>query len=337
MLRITALVDPAAERAQALRRFFTGAKIYANLNDALTSSPSHLTLILSPAHVHCDQTIEALSHGNHVFCEKPMARTEDECIRMIRAAVKSDRVLAVGMIRRYFPAYAQLRRIVLEGDLGKLSAFEFREGHKFEWEVTTAAAFRPRGEGGTGVLFDIGTHILDYCLWTFGDMEVLAYSDDALAGIESDVCMQVDVPACGGSIHISWDAPQANEFRVVGELGEAVLRVDRFDQLAIKTTSTYEPRCATVSFPLDVHRTARKRLTPTTFQQAILCEIIQMIRAIELLEPPAVDGEAGRRCVALMQSALSKAGPLDTPWLDSVQQAAARRLHWNRPKSVESR
>ena len=76
LLRVAALVDPVPEHAGALGAFFPRAKVHKRLQDALDGSTSALTLILSPAHLHCSQAIEALQYDNHVLCEKPMAASE---------------------------------------------------------------------------------------------------------------------------------------------------------------------------------------------------------------------------------------------------------------------
>jgi predicted dehydrogenase len=259
-----------------------------------------------------------------------MAATAADCARMNAVAADRNRVLAVGMVRRFFPAYAQLTQILQQEQLGPLVSFEYREGHKFEWDVTTPAAFRSRREGGTGVLFDIGPHVVDYLARTFGALRVLKYADDALAGIESNASIEVESAACRGSIHLSWNYPQANELRVVGTKGEAVLRVGHFDQLAVKKASVFEPQPITVSFPAEVRQPTRERLSPRTYSDAIYCQLVQVVRAVQLLERPAVDGESGRACVALLESALSIARPLDAPWLDRAQRDAYRLSHWRR-------
>lgn len=328
ILRVAALVDPVSESAAALGSFFPKATLYRDLDEALAASPSDLTLILSPAHLHCSQAIQALQHYSHVLCEKPMARTEEDCVRMNALAKETDRVLAVGMIRRFFPAFAQLKQILQEGQLGPLVSFEYREGQKFGWGVTTPAAFRRRSQGGTGVLFDIAPHVVDYLAWAFGNLRALAYSDDALGGIDSNMSLEVDSRWCRGSIHLSWDLPQANELRVLGSRGEAVLRVDRFDQLALNKSSGFEPQEIYVSFPADVLQPTQRRICPRNYAEAIYCQMVQAVRAINLREPPAADGEDGRRCVSLLESALAIAGPLDVPWLELADQEAFCRLHW---------
>lgn len=329
LLRVAALVDPAPDHAAVLSGLFPNAKSCRSIDEAFDRTSSTLTLILSPAHLHCDQTVTALERGSHVLCEKPMAVTEVEAARMNAVAASTQRILAIGMIRRFFPAYAHFRSIVQDGRLGLLHSFEYREGHKFEWEVTTPAAFRRRSAGGTGVMFDIGPHAVDYLAWTFGDLQPLAYADDTLAGIESNAAIAVASPRCAGSIDLSWDGPQANELRVFGTKGDAVLRLDRFAQLAVRSAgaATFTPHPVDIAFAADASPSARRFLTPTSYPEAVYCQIVQVVRAIELGEPPAVDGQAGRRCISFLESSLAKAVALDAPWLDSAQRAAARELH----------
>ena len=97
---------------------------------------------------------------------------------MIAAARKMGRVLAVGMIRRFFPSFAQLREWVVRGELGEIRSFSYREGKVFDWDVKSPAGFLPGG--GAGLLFDIGSHVIDLLIWLFGVPDVLSYADDAL-------------------------------------------------------------------------------------------------------------------------------------------------------------
>jgi predicted dehydrogenase len=327
IIRVAGLVDPVDEHANVLGTFFPKAIKYRQLDEALAASTPDFTVILSPAHLHCDQAIKALMHNSHVLCEKPMANHAIECARMNAVAAETKRILAIGMIRRFFPAFAHLRQIVMDGRLGAVRSFEYSEGHKFEWQVTTPAAFRPRELGGTGVLFDIGPHVIDYLAWTFGDLRISAYSDDALAGIESNASLEVTSLACPGSINLSWNSPQANELRVLGSKGEAVLRVDQFDQLALRRASGYEPQRISVGFPADISPSPKAYISPRSYPEAIYCQLVQAARAITLGESPAVDGEAGGRAIASLESALSLARPLVMPWLDVSEQNAFARLH----------
>jgi predicted dehydrogenase len=327
MIEVAGLVDPAREHAEEMLQTFSGARHFSTLEEACKVVRPQLTLVLTPPHLHCAQTEMAFAHGSHVLCEKPMANSSAECLRMIESARVANRVLAIGMIRRYFPAFARLRELVKTGALGTLESFEYREGHKFEWAVTTPAAFKPRAKGGAGVLFDIGTHALDFLSSVFGELSVLEYADDAAGGIETTVAMRLRSAGCTGSLDLSWDVPQVNELRVVGAKAEAVLRIDRFDQLALGRRGAFEPQVVDVSFPVDLAREAAQRIVPLSYPDAVLCQIVQVLRAIELDERPAVDGAGGADCVRLLEHALSKAAPLPEPWLSAGEQAVVARLH----------
>lgn len=329
LLEVVALVDPAQEHAREMASAFTGARHFTSLEEACKQTRPQLTLVLTPPHLHCAQTLTAFEHGSHVLCEKPMANTTAECQRMNAAAASAQRVLAIGMIRRYFPAFARLRALVQGGALGKLRSFEYREGHKFEWAVTTPAAFKPRSQGGAGVLFDIGTHALDFLQSVFGDLTAVSYADDAAGGIEAAVAMRLRAPACAGEMHLSWDVPQVNELRVVGSSAEAVLRIDRFDQLAVGRPGAFVPQVIDVSFPVDIQKDSARRIVPLSYSDAVLCQLVQVLRAIALGEQPAVNGQGGAACIALLEQSLAIATPLPEPWLAPREQAAASRLHWS--------
>jgi predicted dehydrogenase len=322
------LVDPNAANSRAMQASFRRATIDTDLTSLWTHGSPDLTLVLSPAHLHSTHSIAALEHNSHVLCEKPMATTVADCDQMLAAARRMDRVLAVGMIRRYFPAFASLAHLVHSGELGKIQSFDYREGKQFDWDVTTPAAFQRRFHGGAGVLFDIGPHAIDLLGWLFGTSEVLFYADDALSGIESNVAMELQLDLSRGRVNLSWDSPLSNELRVFGSKAEAVLRLDCFDRLAVSTSSQFTERRTSVSFPADIERPCRVWISPTDYHQAMYCQLIQTVRAIRLHEAPAVDEELGRHCVSVMEKALSIARPLDTPWLSTTRQAAFRGLHW---------
>ncbi len=329
LIEVVGLVDPASAHAHEMQGAFAKARHFAALDEACRATRPELTLVLTPPALHCAQTLAAIEHGSHVLCEKPMANSSADCARMNEAAARAQRVLAIGMVRRYFPAFAHLRHLVQANALGKLQAFEYREGHKFEWAVTTPAAFRPRSQGGAGVLFDIGTHALDFLGSLFGEMNATNYSDDAAGGIEANVSMQLRAKDCRGSMDLSWDVPQVNVLRVSGANGEAALRLDRFDQLAVRTGKDFVPQAIDQSFPVDLEKTGGKRIVPLSYADAVLCQLVQVLRAIKLGERPAVDGLEGAGCIALLEQALGMARPLPEPWLTAREQAAAARLHWS--------
>lgn len=336
ILRVTRLVDRHLPNAETMASSFPRAIIHDDLEQTLKTSDPGLVLVLSPAQFHADQTLLALEYANHVLCEKPMATKEAICAEMIAAAREKRRVLAVGMIRRFFPAFALFREWIVRHEIGEIQSFCYREGRLFDWDVKTAAGFCKRKEGGAGLLFDIGPHVIDYLSWIFGTPTVLSYADDALEGVESNIFMELKTPVCAGTVQLSWDSPVKNELHVVGTRGEAILRVDQLDKLAIKTEAGFQEVKGVHHYPVDVNQPRRRATSPRLYTQSLYCQLIQVVRAIRCGEAPAVDGEAGKSCIGVLETALRHARPLDLPWLNPQQRIANQSLHWTRDKWDQS-
>ncbi len=331
IVRVVGLVDNQLAHAEKMHHFFPKAEVFNDVAHALQATDSELTLILSPIQHHGDQTILALRHGNHVLCEKPMASTEAKCAEMIAVAREMDRVLAVGMTRRFFPSFAQLKEWVAAGELGEVLSYSYQEGRIFDWDVTTPAGFTRQAGGGSGLFFDIGPHAVDLLIWLFGVPEVVSYADDALAGVEGNVRLELRSPVCSGSVQLSWDFPLRNELRVIGTRKEVVLRLDQFDKLAVRTgPSQFQEVPVDHRYPADTGVPARRTISPKLYTQSMFCQLIHLARAIRLGEPLAVGGETGKQCLHVIESARRRARPMEMPWLDPKQQAAYRALHWTR-------
>jgi len=337
MLRVVSLVDTNLDHARKLRRHFPLAAIASNLADALSDRKSQLTFILTPANVHARQSLVAFEFDNHVLCEKPMAMARADCQAMLASSESANRMLAVGMVRRFFPAFAQLKGLIEQGELGQVLSFDYREGRRFDWQVTTPAAFRPRDQGGTGVLFDIGPHAIDFLTWLLGSLEVTSYSDDALKGVEANALIALSGERCAGTVRLSWDCPLPNELRIRGTIAAAVLKLDHFDKLAVLKTSRFGDRSIGTNFAADLHSVPRHRVVPRTYGQAIYCQIVQVLRAVTLGEQLPASGKEGLRCISLLEDSLRLAQPSEMPWLSDGQREAYQQLHWTNAKWEPSR
>jgi UDP-2-acetamido-3-amino-2,3-dideoxy-glucuronate N-acetyltransferase len=76
--------------------------------------------IASPAPLHAALATQFLSAGKHVFVEKPVALEMDDAAMLVRLAAKQDRLLMVGHLLHYHPAFLRLRALVEAGEIGAL-------------------------------------------------------------------------------------------------------------------------------------------------------------------------------------------------------------------------
>ncbi len=154
--------DINRQAAGKTKEDFEASGIFESLDDVLSSDVDALDICL-PHHLHLQMTLSALENGKHVFLEKPIANSLDEADRMIDAAEKNGRILAVCENFRYEPAIARSLEIMKRGDIGRPFLVNIHE-LSFAIEITSAMkAYEWRmkkSTGGGGVLFDRGVHLM---------------------------------------------------------------------------------------------------------------------------------------------------------------------------------
>ncbi|MGA2826903.1 MAG: Gfo/Idh/MocA family oxidoreductase [Streptosporangiaceae bacterium] len=108
------------------------------------------------------EIVEALLEaGKHVLCEKPLAPSVADGQAMADRAAKSDRVAAVGFTFRRSPAINAVREQVTGGTLGPPVHFNGHYWCDYGFDRDAPMSWRYRGGPGSGVLADIGTHVVD--------------------------------------------------------------------------------------------------------------------------------------------------------------------------------
>lgn len=161
--------DP--ERARRARQAHPGATVLADAGELFArASELDLVVVGTPPPTHVELATAALDHGLHVVVDKPFAPTSAQATALIEHARSAGRVLTVFQNRRFDGDFRTLRRLVEGGELGEVRTFESRfewwkPGGMRGWKATT-----PVADGG-GILFDLGTHLIDQALVLFGPVE----------------------------------------------------------------------------------------------------------------------------------------------------------------------
>lgn len=95
--------------------------------DALVADPNvDVVDICLPPFAHVSAAVKALEHGKHVFCEKPMALTTDDCDRMVDAARQAGKLIMIGHVLPMHIQYQYARQAALDETYGKLLGGHFR-------------------------------------------------------------------------------------------------------------------------------------------------------------------------------------------------------------------
>lgn len=145
--------------AQNFQRRFDVTRSYGSYAELFQDPEVSIVYIGAIHPAHHGLCLQALSSGKHVVCEKPIALNLRELEEIQECARRHNRFLLEGMWTRFFPAYREIRRMVLEAKtIGEVKLVQadfgvaFGRDNKRIWDL---------GMGG-GALLDVGTSVLEF-------------------------------------------------------------------------------------------------------------------------------------------------------------------------------
>ncbi len=97
------------------------AKAFTNYLDLISMKDLDAVVIATPLHQHAHITVDALSVGLNVFCEKAMARTLDDTKKMYDAHITNKRILQIGHQRLFSPVYLNAIEKIRNDELGQIT------------------------------------------------------------------------------------------------------------------------------------------------------------------------------------------------------------------------
>lgn len=186
-LRLDVVVTANAERAEQVRTQHPGAEIVGDVDGLLARSEAlDLVVVASPNRAHYAHTCAVLEADLAVVVDKPFVPTAAEGRGLIDLARQRGLLLTVFQNRRWDNDMHTVRSLVEDGALGSVQRFESR----FErWIPTPKPGWRESGgaEEAGGVLYDLGSHLVDQALVLFGPVAaVYAEIDYRRPGVEVD-------------------------------------------------------------------------------------------------------------------------------------------------------
>jgi predicted dehydrogenase len=199
----------------------SGVQSYTDYHDLLSDPQVQLVSICLPTHLHAEATIQALQAGKDVLCEKPMARSLEECDRMERAARESGRQLIIGHVLQFMPVYEKASQMIASGDYGRVIYANFHRSTGSPTWGSDNWFFQPQLSGGA--VLDTHIHDVDTVLWWLGAPSQFRAEGILWDGVPASVdaiWRYDDGPVV--HLHSIWDnngGPFRAAFRVVMEQG----------------------------------------------------------------------------------------------------------------------
>ena len=147
--------------------------LYANYDEMLEEAGLDAVFLVTSSSVHAEQSIKALEKGLHVFTEKPMGVTLEECHSVEKVVAEhAAQVFFIGFVRRFDPSYAYAKKLIDEGAIGepfmvRSQTVDLDEYAEFQVEFVPTSG---------GIFLDCNVHDIDLARWYLGSEVKTVYA-----------------------------------------------------------------------------------------------------------------------------------------------------------------
>ena len=142
------------------------ATIVRSYEEILNDPEVELVLVNTPDYLHFDMAKQAIEAGKHIVVEKPFTKTSDDARELIALARKHGVIMSVYQSRRLENGFLTVKKIVEEKLLGRIVEYEAHYDRYRNY--IQEGSWKEDGDERTGVLFNLGSHIVDQTLVLFG-------------------------------------------------------------------------------------------------------------------------------------------------------------------------
>ncbi len=173
-----ALTTAVQRKSDKARDRYPNIKIVRGVKDVIDDPAIELVVINTPNESHFEYASRALNAGKHVIVEKPFTVTTKEADDLIALAKKNNRLITVFQNRRWDGDFMTVKKVIENKWVGKIAEFELHyDRYRNYIEANT---WKEEQGPGSGILYNLGSHMLDQVLVLFGmPLEV-----DARVGIQ---------------------------------------------------------------------------------------------------------------------------------------------------------
>lgn len=192
--RIAAICDPDDENRERFARQFGVPGIYTDHRKMLDMEKLDAVVIASPPWLHAGHVADVAAAGLPMLCEKPMATTHDECLRIVDIARSSGVYIQMCHNKRFEYGFQRVRELLAAQAIGKVFLVSidwhcYVPDYDHGWMKTglkvikkmgvdpekTYGAWRIKDDrAGGGIFFDDGPHYIDLLRFFFGEIESIS-------------------------------------------------------------------------------------------------------------------------------------------------------------------
>ena len=160
------------EKAEYAKSTFGYGKATTNEDELIFCDDVDIIDISTPNIYHFETLMKAIEAGKHIYCEKPLCISLDEAQKIENAAKKKGNIFGMVFNNRFIPAIMRAKQLIDEGRIGRILSFSAAYYHSSATDINKNAGWKQNKDiCGGGVLFDLGSHVIDLVHFLCGDIE----------------------------------------------------------------------------------------------------------------------------------------------------------------------
>ncbi|WP_379970420.1 oxidoreductase [Ectobacillus sp. sgz5001026] len=159
------LVAIMSSDAMRVHRDMGNVRVVSTIDEILQDDSIELVVITTPNSLHYEMAKESILHEKHVIVEKPMVIEPSEAVELISLAKKKGVMLSVYQNRRWDNDFLTIKKLIQKGIVGEITTYE---AHFDRFRPHVRDRWREKIGKGAGMLYDLGSHLIDQALHLFG-------------------------------------------------------------------------------------------------------------------------------------------------------------------------
>ncbi len=295
-VELVGVADNKPERLDFVRRHYPTVRAFATHTELLESDVQAV-VISTPIHTHHRIAMEALAAGKHILVEKPLAASVAEAVELIRLARTRNRVVMVGHTFLYNPAVQELRRLVGDGELGRI--------YYVDAARLNLGLFQRRAD----VIWDLAPHDISILMYILG-------TNPVAVSARGSRCVQDDVhdvayvellfeTGVSAHVHVSWlDPAKVRRITVVGDQKMAVYNdVSLVEKIRVYDTGVGTPITNSFGEFQMSYRHGQVTIPYITWQEPLRLECEHFVDCVRTGADPRTDSMQGLMVVSVLEAA----------------------------------
>ncbi|MFC4101654.1 oxidoreductase [Paenibacillus xanthanilyticus] len=167
------IVKVVSGNPQKVKQQLPHTEVVGTIDELLLDEAIDLVVITSPNQTHYPYAKQALQAGKHVVVEKPFVIHSEEARDLIETASRHKKLLSVYQNRRWDNDFLTLKQTIESGVMGEIAHYE---AHFDRYRPQIMDRWREQEGPGSGMLYDLGAHLIDQALHLFGK-PIRVYAD----------------------------------------------------------------------------------------------------------------------------------------------------------------